>query len=294
VGPSAPSRWGPTWAEFLRTQEKAILATDFFTVTLLDSSSVYVLAIIEHASQRVRILGVTAACDHLLRLDPNVTPTMYHAATFTVAERERLRTIENVVRLGRIETIGAGEIELEQGVIPTDRGQLYVDCSGGLGKAPARPIFEPGRITLQCISTVHPTFNAAVLGYLEASRGDDEVAKSRLSPTTRYPDGANDWISNMRGQLESLSLWNAQPDLARGWSRAAATSPEGCSTRRANLGWPRRSPDSLLIPNAPLRTLRSWTPSQPDGERSGRLSLTCRCIHGYPPPRQVRHQTFFW
>ncbi len=154
------------------------------------------------------------ACDHLLRLDPNVTPTMYHAATFTVAERERLRTIENVVRLGRIETIGAGEIKLEQGVIPTDRGQLYVDCSGGLGKAPARPIFEPGRITLQCISTVHPTFNAAVVGYLEASRGDDEIAKSRLSPTTRYPDAANDWIPNMRGQLESFSLWNAQPDLA--------------------------------------------------------------------------------
>jgi hypothetical protein len=94
------------------------------------------------------------------------------------------------------------------------RWQLYVDCSGGLGKAPARPIFQPGRITLQCISTVHPTFNAAVIGYLEASRADDEVAKSRLSPTTRYPDGANDWIPNMRGQLESLSLWNAQPDLA--------------------------------------------------------------------------------
>ncbi len=92
---------------------------------------------------------------------------------------------------------------------------MYVDCSAaGLGKAPARPIFEPGRITLQCISTVHPTFNAAVIGYLEASRGDDEVAKSRLSPTTRYPDGANDWIPNMRGQLESLSLWNAQPDMA--------------------------------------------------------------------------------
>ena len=64
LGPSAPSRWGPTWAEFLRSQEKAILATDFFTVTLLDSSSVYVLAIIEHASHRVRILGVTAHPDN--------------------------------------------------------------------------------------------------------------------------------------------------------------------------------------------------------------------------------------
>ena len=140
---------------------------------------------------------------------------MYHAATLTVAELERLRTIENVVRLGRIKTIRADAIELEQGTIPTDRGQLHVDCSAaGLGKAPARPIFEPGRITLQCISTVFPTFNAAVIGYLEASRGSDEMAKSRLSPTNRYPDAANDWIPNMRGQLESLRLWNAQADMA--------------------------------------------------------------------------------
>jgi hypothetical protein len=155
------------------------------------------------------------ACGQLLRLDPNVAPTMYHAATLTVAELKRLRTIENVVRLGRIKTICADEIELEQGTIPTDSGQVHVDCSAaGLGKAPARPIFEPGRITLQCISTVFPTFNAAVIGYLEASRGDDEVAKSRLSPTNRYPDAANDWIPNMRGQLESLRLWNEQPDMA--------------------------------------------------------------------------------
>ena len=154
------------------------------------------------------------ACGQLLRLDPKVAPTMFHAATLTVAELERLRSVENVVRLGRIKTIDADRIELERGTIPTDRGHLYVDCSAaGLGKAPARPIFEPGRITLQCISTGFPTFNAAVIGYLAASRGDDEVAKSRLSPTNRYPDAAKDWIPNMRGQLESLRLWNAEPDM---------------------------------------------------------------------------------
>jgi NAD(P)-binding Rossmann-like domain len=154
------------------------------------------------------------AGDQLMRLDEQVTPTMYHGATLTVAELELLRTIERVVRLGHVTTIRADEIVLERGTIPTDRGQLHVDCSAaGLGKAPARPIFEPGRITLQCIATVFPTFNAAVIGYLEASRGDDQVAKARLSPTNRYPEAAADWIPNMRGQLESLELWNAEPDM---------------------------------------------------------------------------------
>jgi hypothetical protein len=155
------------------------------------------------------------ACGQLLRFDPDVVPTMYHGATLTVAELEALRTIENVVRLGHVRAIAATEIQLEQGTIATDPGQLYIDCSAaGLGKAPARPIFEPGRITLQCISTVFPTFNAAVIGFIEASRHDDEVAKSRLSPTTRYPDAANDWLPNMKGQLEALRLWNEQPDVA--------------------------------------------------------------------------------
>ena len=50
-------------------------------------------------------------------------------------------------------------------------GTCSSTASAGLRKSPARPIFEPGRITLQCISTAHPTFNAAVIGYIEASRG---------------------------------------------------------------------------------------------------------------------------
>ena len=155
------------------------------------------------------------ACGQLLRFDPDVAPTMYHGATLPVAELEVLRTIENVVRLGHVRAVAATEIQLEQGTIPTDSSQLYIDCSAaGLGKASARPIFEPGRITLQCISTVFPTFNAAVIGYIEASRSDDLVAKSRLSPTTRYPDAAKDWLPNMRGQLEALRLWNEQPDVA--------------------------------------------------------------------------------
>ena len=55
----APRRTGPTWSLFLRSQAEAILACDFFTADLLDGTQAYVLAVIEHASRRVRILGVT-------------------------------------------------------------------------------------------------------------------------------------------------------------------------------------------------------------------------------------------
>ena len=56
----APRRTGPTWRQFLRSQAEAILACDFFTVDLLDGTQAYVLFVIEHATRRIRILGVTA------------------------------------------------------------------------------------------------------------------------------------------------------------------------------------------------------------------------------------------
>ncbi len=55
----APRREGPGWAEFLRSQAQAIVAMDLFTVDLLDGTKAYVLAAIEHATRRVRVLGST-------------------------------------------------------------------------------------------------------------------------------------------------------------------------------------------------------------------------------------------
>ncbi len=55
----APRRSGPGWAQFLRSQAEAILALDLFTVDLLDGTKAYVLAAIEHATRRIRILGAT-------------------------------------------------------------------------------------------------------------------------------------------------------------------------------------------------------------------------------------------
>ena len=55
----APRRDGPGWAEFLRSQAQGALALDFFTAGLLNGTTVYVLAVIEHGTRRLRILGAT-------------------------------------------------------------------------------------------------------------------------------------------------------------------------------------------------------------------------------------------
>jgi transposase len=55
----APRRSTLTWSQFLRSQAEAILACDFFTADLLDGTKAHVLAVIEHATRRIRILAVT-------------------------------------------------------------------------------------------------------------------------------------------------------------------------------------------------------------------------------------------
>ncbi|WP_205719204.1 integrase core domain-containing protein [Actinomadura geliboluensis] len=56
----APERSATTWAGFLRSQAEALLACDFLEAVTLSGARMYVLAVIEHHTRRVRVLGATA------------------------------------------------------------------------------------------------------------------------------------------------------------------------------------------------------------------------------------------
>jgi transposase len=56
----APERTSSTWADFLRSQADALLACDFLETVTLTGARMYVLAVIEHRTRRVRVLGATA------------------------------------------------------------------------------------------------------------------------------------------------------------------------------------------------------------------------------------------
>jgi putative transposase len=56
----APERASTRWAGFLRSQADALLACDFFETVTLSGARMYVFAVIEHGSRRIRILGATA------------------------------------------------------------------------------------------------------------------------------------------------------------------------------------------------------------------------------------------
>jgi hypothetical protein len=58
IDPST-GRTGATWPQFPCSPAEAILACDVFTAGLLEGTQAYVLAVIDHATRRVRVLGLT-------------------------------------------------------------------------------------------------------------------------------------------------------------------------------------------------------------------------------------------
>ena len=164
------------------------------------------------------------AAGFLLRVDRGVAPTLLHGAIVGEAELAQLRRIENVVRLGRVHRIERDRIVLDEGEVPTDAGTLHVHCAArGLAYRPTRPIFEPGRLTVQPCFWGFASFQFALLGAVEALvEGDEE--KNRLCPPITYWDTGADYLRAYLALLAGERSRAAHPALAA-WARQTRLNP---------------------------------------------------------------------
>ena len=151
---------------------------------------------------------------------------MFRGAIVSPAELELLQQIERVIRLGRVRRIESDRIVLDGGEVPTDSGTVHVDCTAyGLRPTPARTMFEAARITPQSVMGGFTTFNAALVGVVEAIR-DDDADKNRLCarrlPRVRRSTGS----ARSKGGSVASPRCSRSPTWPDGWRPAGSTRPE--------------------------------------------------------------------
>ena len=156
----------------------------------------------------------------LLRIDPSVEPTMYRCAILSQAELTELRRIEDVVRMGHVQSIEPGRIALDGGTGDVEDSALYIDCSAdGFAYREPATVFSGQHISLQAVRTCQPAFSAAVIAHVEAAYQDDDTRNAFCGPVP-YPREPTDWLRMMLAFNRNQLQWFSDPDMMA-WVDAA-------------------------------------------------------------------------
>jgi hypothetical protein len=186
----------------------------------------------------------------VMRLDQSTVPTMYRGSMLSIGEVERLRSISDVVRLGRLRKVEPDRLVRDDGEVTPRSDTLYVDCSSyGLRTRQPVPVFGPNRITLQYLRHLSPSFSAALLGWVEAHR-TDTIEKNRLCPPNPNPTHPADWAPMLARTWQTSAVWRTEPELSA-W----------ISSSRLNLGVVDQLRDDPLVRQSADRLRRYAGPA---------------------------------
>lgn len=160
----------------------------------------------------------------MMRIDRSVTPSMAKAPTLGRWELDLLRSVEHVVRLGRVRAARRGRLDLDEGAVSVADDALVVNCAAdGLKQRPLIPIWQPDVITLQPVRAGFPCFGAALVGYVEATRDNDDE-KNRRCPPSSFGNSLADWARmNVLG-VRAGAAFGAEPDV-KAWTDRVALNP---------------------------------------------------------------------
>ncbi|PXB00042.1 hypothetical protein DMC47_00035 [Nostoc sp. 3335mG] len=172
------------------------------------------------ASSAEEIFEEMEAAGTMFRIDPNVTPTMFHYATISAAELAVLKRIRHVVRLGRLRTLEAGRAALDLGEVEFPARTLHIDCTASaVEQREPVPIFQDGRIVCQLVRAPQPAFSAALIAWAEA-HGVDDQDRNEFCGIVPFPDHPQDYPRTLLANLRNEAAWSKRPAL-RSWIRAS-------------------------------------------------------------------------
>ena len=159
-----------------------------------------------------------------VRIDLSVEPLAFRGATVSLREIDAVRTIEHVVRARRVRSIGRATVATDAGDVPSGTREVYVDCTAaGVPAAAPRPVFEPGRITIQYVGVGFLPWCAATIGFVEsAGLGDEE--RNRLCPPVVFSGDAAD-LARLAHPAMQGQVARARHETVGPWSLASRLNP---------------------------------------------------------------------
>merc|ERR1712142_790146 len=134
----------------------------------------------------------------MMRLDKNIMPTRYRAATVTKAEIQKLQRVKNIIRKGRITKIEVGKLIFQSGEdMMINPYTLCVDCSVNCTLfPPTKKVFAGDTISLQYIRIPPPGISASAIAALELMFPNDEEKKNSVCIPFDVPQLPDDIIKN--------------------------------------------------------------------------------------------------
>ncbi len=166
----------------------------------------------------------------MLRIDPDVTPKMFHFAVISEAEVAMLSTIKNVHRGKRVTALEPGAMQFGEETISLPESTLFIDCTARAVPFDAnentRPFFEEDRITLQLAQAPFVPYSAALAAFLEANF-DNDMERNNLVPPAPLTDSTDTYPYAVMANLMSTAILsgNEKTNAFNARSRLHPTGP---------------------------------------------------------------------
>jgi hypothetical protein len=168
----------------------------------------------------------------LVRIHSDVEPSAFRGGTICMGEVERIRQVGHVIRKGHVRRIGTNEVTCVDATIEARPKEVFVDCTArGVPTTPLRPVFEPGRITMEFLALGNAPYSAATIGVVEALC-DDDVERNRFCPPLHFDGTLLGFPKVVMTSFAGSKARAAEPQL-NAWNSGSRMNPiRGAADRR--------------------------------------------------------------
>ncbi len=165
----------------------------------------------------------------MLRIDPGVTPQMFHFAVISEAEVALLAAIKNVHRGKRVTALEPGAMHFGDSTAELPHNTLFIDCTARAvpfdAKGNTRPFFEGDRITLQLAQAPFVPYSAALAAFLEVNF-DNDMERNNLIPPAPLTDSTATYPYAIMANLMSTAILSGN-EKTNGFNARSRLHPTG-------------------------------------------------------------------